>query len=103
MHKLLRSRPPVSILKLNFDGSYLCRAQRRCFEGFIRVWNGNVVRNFSGHVDSLNANEAGVFNLLIGCHELLRMEGFNHILEGGFVSAMQWGSVKAFHRWRLAD
>ena len=40
--------PPVDILKLNFDGSYIQASKRVVIGGVIRDWNGNVVRNFLG-------------------------------------------------------
>ena len=47
-------------------------------------------------MDSLNANEAEVFALLIGYRELLRFGGYNAILEGDSFSAIQWGFKEGF-------
>lgn len=76
---------------------------RRGIGGVIRDWNGNVIRSFFGPLDSLNANEAEVYALLIGYHELLRLRGYNVIIEGDSFSAIQWGSRKATASWRLVD
>lgn len=66
----------------NFDGSCLQSSCRRGIGGVIRDWNGNVIRSFFGPLHSLNANEAEVYALLIGYHELLRLGGYNVIIEG---------------------
>ena len=59
---------------------------------------GDVKRNVSGPVDSLSANEAEVYALLIGCHELLTLESINVVIEGDSYLAIQWGSGKLlFH------
>ena len=49
--------PPAGFLKLNFDGSFVQAIGRGDIGGVIRNWNGITVRNFSGPVDSLDANE----------------------------------------------
>ena len=51
----------------------------------------------------MNANAAEVYALLIGCHELLSLGGHNAIIEGDSFSAIQWGSGKVSHPWRLTD
>lgn len=76
---------------------------RRGIGGVIRDRNGNVIRSFFGPLHSLNANEAEVYALLIGYHELLRLRGYNVIIEGDSFSAIQWGSRKATASWRLVD
>lgn len=58
--------PSLGVLKLNFDGSAVQSIGR---EGIIQDWNGNIVRNYSGFVDSFDANEFEVFALLVGCRE----------------------------------
>lgn len=50
VHKLPWSSP-LGILKLNFDGSFLCEVQRGGFGGVIRDWNRNIIRNFSMPMD----------------------------------------------------
>ena len=87
----------------NFDGSYLQSSCRRGIGGFIRGCNGNVIRSFFGPLNSLNADKAEVYALLIGYHELLRLGGYNVIIEGDSFSAIQWGSRKATASWRLVD
>ena len=54
-----------------------------------------MLRNFSGSMDSLNANEAEVYALLIGCLGLLTLESINAIIEGDSYLAIQWGSGEA--------
>ena len=88
---------------MNFDGSFLKSAQRGGIGGVIRDWNGTIVRNYFRPVECSDHNEARVFALLIGCHELHSMGGFNSILEGDSFSAIQWGLGKAIHPWRIAD
>ena len=44
-------------------------------------WNDNIVKSFSGPVDSKDAYEAEVFALLVGCCEFLRRGGYTAILE----------------------
>ena len=68
--------------KLNFDGSYVQAIRRGGIGSVTRDWNGIVVRNFSGLVDSLDANESEINALLVGCHELRKLEGFKTIIEG---------------------
>eukprot|EP00268_Persea_americana_P043744 TRINITY_DN4402_c0_g1_i2.p7 TRINITY_DN4402_c0_g1~~TRINITY_DN4402_c0_g1_i2.p7 ORF type:complete len:104 (+),score=30.42 TRINITY_DN4402_c0_g1_i2:3517-3828(+) len=62
-----------------------------------------VIRNYSGSVDSLNANASKVYALLIGCRELLSLGGYNAIIEGDSVSAIQWGSGKASHPYLVEE
>lgn len=40
------------------------------------------MRSYSGHVDSLDADETEAFALLVGCCELRRLGGCNSIIEG---------------------
>ena len=54
-------------------------------------------------MDSLDANEAEVYALLIGCHELERIGGSHPIIEGDSFSAIQWGFGKAIHPWQIVD
>ena len=54
-------------------------------------------------MDSLDASEAEVIALLVGCHKLPRMEGFNAVIEHDSVSAVQRSSGKFSHPWRLVD
>ena len=92
-----------SSLKLNFDGSFHHSSQGGGIRGVIRDWKGNVLRNFSGPVDSLSANDAEVYALLIGCRELLTLESINAVIERDSYSAIQWGSGEASIPWRLLD
>lgn len=46
------------------------------FGGVIKDSNDNGVRSWSGHVDSLDANEVEVLALLTGCHELFRLDSY---------------------------
>ena len=64
--------PPIGVLKLNFDGSFVRSLRKGAIGGVIRDWNGNIVRSFSGPIDSSDANEAELFAFLIGCRELFR-------------------------------
>ena len=50
-------------------------------------------------MDSLSANEAEVYALLIGFCEL-SLESLNAIIEGDSYSAIQWGSGEASIPWR---
>ena len=88
---------------MNFDGSFVQSVQQGGSGGIIRDWNGIIIRNFSGPVYSSDANEAELFALLIGCHELSRIGVLNPILEGDSFSSIQWGSGRAIHPWRLED
>lgn len=47
------------------------------------------MRDFSGRVDSLDANVVEVFVVLIGFWELRRLGGYNPIIEGDSFSAIQ--------------
>ena len=60
-----------------------------------------MIRNYSGLVDSLNANATEVNALLIGCRELLGLGGYNATIDSDSFSAIQWGSRKASHPSRL--
>ncbi|XXG42545.1 hypothetical protein AAC387_Pa01g2800 [Persea americana] len=73
------------------------------FSVVIRNCKGKVIRNYYGPVNSMNANAAEVYAMLIGCHELLSLGGYNAIIEGDSYSAIQWGSGKASHPWTLTD
>ena len=101
--QILWERPPLGVLKLNFDGSFVQSISRGGIRGLIRDWIGNIVRNFSGPADSLDANKAEVLALLIGFHELRSLKGFNAIIEGDSLSAIQWSSKKSSFPWRLAE
>jgi ribonuclease HI len=49
--------------KLNFDGSFLPSIRRGGDGGVVR---GRVVRSYLGPLESMDANEAKVFALLVG-------------------------------------
>ena len=49
--------PPVGTFKLNFDGSFSRSTNQVCIGGVVKDWNGNVIRNFSVPVVSMDANE----------------------------------------------
>ena len=51
----------------------------------------------------MDANEAEVHALLIGCRELERIGGSHHIIEGDSLSAIEWASWKFVYHWRIAD
>lgn len=67
--------PPMGVLQLNFDGSYIQSISIGVIAGIIRDWNDNVCRSFLGPVESSDANEVEVFTLLVGGCELRRMGG----------------------------
>ena len=94
---------PFGFLKLNLYGSYLQYIQNGGLGGVIRDSDGSVIRSWFGSVDSSNVNEAEVFALLIGCHELLKLNGYSAIIEGDSFSAILWGFGKASHSWRLRN
>ena len=71
---------------MNFDGSYPQSIQKGGFGGVIRDSDGSLIRSWFGPVDSSNANEVEVFALLIECCELLKLDGYNAIIEGDFFS-----------------
>lgn len=91
MHRISWRSPPFDVLKLNFDGSFVPSIRRGGIGGAIRDWNGNVFRSYSSPLESLDANEVEAFALLVGCHELGRMGGYNAILEHDSFSVIQWG------------
>lgn len=93
---------PIDVLKLNFDIALFDSLEEEVLVVLLD-WNGNVIRRFSGPLESSDANEIGVFALLVGCRELRTMGGYNFILEGNSFSAIQWGSGKSSYPWRLAD
>ena len=101
--RVLWSNPPWGVLKLNFDGSFVHSLRRGGIGGVIRDWFGVVVRNYTGPVDLIDANEAELFAHLIGTRELRRMGCVTVILEGDSFSVIQWCSGKSFFPWRLAD
>lgn len=74
--------PPFGVLKLNFDSSFLRSIGEGGIGGVIRNWDGIVIRSFSGPMDSLDANGAEVFALLVGCRELLKLGGYNLFSKG---------------------
>eukprot|EP00268_Persea_americana_P013260 TRINITY_DN15784_c0_g3_i5.p1 TRINITY_DN15784_c0_g3~~TRINITY_DN15784_c0_g3_i5.p1 ORF type:complete len:159 (-),score=20.77 TRINITY_DN15784_c0_g3_i5:268-744(-) len=57
VHRVEWICPPGS-LKLNFDGSFLWSINQGGIGGVIRNCNGGAVRNYSGPIDSMDANEA---------------------------------------------
>ena len=54
-------------------------------------------------MDLIDANEAELFALLIGCRELRKMGCVTVILEGNSFSVIQWCSGKSSFPWSLAD
>ena len=56
--------PPMGILKLNFDGSFIHSIKRGGIGGVIRDWYGTVFMSFLGPLDSVDTNEVEVFALL---------------------------------------
>lgn len=66
------------------------------------VIGDNSVKNFSGSINSLDANGDEVFSLLVSCRELWKLGGYNAI-SGGSFSTIQWGSGKSSSPSRLAD
>ena len=103
VRKVLWVSPSAGVLKLNSDGSYFHDIQKGGIGGVIHDCAGKVIRNYSGPVDSMNANAAEVYAMLIGCHELLRLGSSNAIIEGDSYLAIQWGPGKASYPWRLTD
>ena len=88
MHKVEWICPPRS-LKLNFNGIFLGSTSQGGIGGVIRNCNRDVVRNYSGPVDSMDANEAEVYDaLLIGCRESDKIGGSHPIFEGNFINSM---------------
>lgn len=56
--------------------------------GVIRDWSGQVMNNFLGPVNSLDANCDEVYALLVGCQKLRKLGGYNAIIEGESFSAI---------------
>lgn len=54
-------------------------------------------------MELLYANEAEIFALLVGCHELCRVGGQNTILEGDSFSVIHWGLWNTFYPWRMVS
>ena len=95
--------PTTSFLKLSFDGSYVQAIGRGGIGGVIRDWNGITIRNFSGLVDSLDANESEMKALLVGCSDLRKLESSKVIIEGDSFSTIQWSLGNCSYPWTLAD
>lgn len=57
----------------------------------------------SGSVECSDSNGAGVYAMLMGCHELTQMGSQRAIIEGDLFSAIQWGQGKTQCLQRLAD
>lgn len=93
--------PPMGILKLNFDGNFICSSRRG--GGVVRCWAGTVVCSYSGPLESSDADEVAVFAPLVGCRELRSMGCVNAIIEDDSFSAIQWGLHNSSFPWRLAD
>lgn len=89
--------PPHGILKLNFDGSFIKEEHKRGFGGVIRDSLGQVLCNLSGPADCDDANRAEVYAMLIGCHELRKLEATNAMVEGDSFSPIQCGLGKSKH------
>ena len=83
---------PTGVMKLNFDGSFVRSLRKGWTVGVIRDWNGNVVRSFSRPIDSSDADETELTAILIGCRELLQMDGYSAILEGDSFLVTRWCS-----------
>ena len=103
VHRVEWICPPLGTFKLNFDGSFVRITHQGGIGGVIRNWMGDVVRSYSGPVDALDANEAEVYALLLGCRELAKLGGSYPIIEGDSFSTIQWASGKASYPWRIAD
>ena len=102
VHRVEWICPPLGTFKLNFDGSFVRSMHQGGIGGVIRNWMGDVVRSYSGPVDALDANEAEVYALLLGCRELEKLGGAYLIIEGDSFSTIQWASSKASYPWRIA-
>ena len=76
----------MRLLNLNFDGSFV-QPNQGGIGGVIRDFNGNLV-SFSGPMYCLDANEAEVYALLVGCHELRSLGDLKAIIEGDSFSAI---------------
>ena len=87
MFQVFWEYPPVGVLKLHFDGSFV-KPNWGGIGGVTRDCNNILLRSYSGPVISLNANESEVFSLLVRCCELRRLVGSKAIIEGDSFSAI---------------
>lgn len=98
-----RCPPPLNILKLNFDRSYIKGKNQGGPGGIFRTHDGNIICNYSRLVVASDENEEEIYFLSIGCRELNQMSGFNSIVEGDSNLAVLWGLSSHAYPWRLAD
>lgn len=94
--------PPLGVLKLNFDGSYIREEHRVGFGCVIRDHDGTVIRSYSGQIGTTNTNEEEISSMLIGCRELKLLYAFNSIMEGDSHPTLPWGSSPGDYPWRFA-
>lgn len=64
--------------------------------GVIRDSSGKILCTYAGPVDCVDSNRVEVYPMLMGCHELCKLKGYNAIIEGDSLSAIQWGSSQDF-------
>lgn len=62
------------------SGQIFCSYSGPCF-----FWN-------SGPIDTVDSNGAEVYDMLMGCCELHKLDDYNVTIEGDSFSAIQWGS-----------
>lgn len=66
--------PPNGVVKLNFDGSVNKDMHIQGWGWIIRDTTGQILHWSSGSVACLHANGAEVYAMLMGCHELLKLD-----------------------------
>ena len=103
VNRVLWLNPPMGVLKLNFDRSFVHSLRRGGIGLVIKDWPDVVVQSYSGPVESMDVNGAELFTLLIGCCELRSVGCVNVILEGDSFSVIQWCFGKSSFPWSLAD
>lgn len=80
--------PPIGVLKLNFDGSFIKDVRRGGYGGLIRESRGHTLCSYFGPVIVAESNEVEVYAMLEGCCQLKS-------LGGDSFSTIQWGPGKA--------
>lgn len=94
--------PPVGVLNLNFDASFISDARKGGFEGVIGTSIGASLVTYSVSIDWSDPNQVEVFAMLVGCNELVKQGSHYAIIEGNSFSAIQWGSGKSIYLCRVA-
>lgn len=92
--KTLWEYPPAVILKPNLNSSSIKHMRQGGWGGVIRDGTGQILIQLTRLAECLDANEAEIYAMLMGCRKLLKFGSHEAIIEDDSFSAIRWGSGK---------